>query len=156
MKVKPSSKDGKKEKLSISAMLASMGQKPDKPRKASSSGRPKTTPAQKLPSYTDGIDLPSSDDDDDDEYASEEEQQHSEVQKRSNQQQQRSDLKPLDVSITGKELKKREKKDLLLPKLLSRPSGRLLKMTTMLLLLLLLAELQSWLVKPKLMLMSKI
>ncbi|KAK9274958.1 hypothetical protein L1049_022215 [Liquidambar formosana] len=118
VKVKPSgkdaSKDGKKEKLSVSAMLASMDQKPNKPKKASSSsttsGKPKTRAAQKLPSYTEGIDLPPSDDDDDD-YASEEDQQN-DVQKRPNQQH-RSDLKPLDVSITGKELKKREKKDLL-------------------------------------------
>ncbi|KAK9282828.1 hypothetical protein L1049_008133 [Liquidambar formosana] len=111
---KDASKDGKKEKLSVSTMLASMDQKPDKPKKASSSsttsGKPKTKAAQKLPSYTEGIDLPPSDDDDDD-YASEEDQQN-DVQKRPNQQH-RSDLKPLDVSITGKELKKREKKDLL-------------------------------------------
>lgn len=105
---KEASKDGKKEKvLSVSAMLASMDQKPDKPKKASSSsttsGKPKSKAAQKLPSYTDGIDLPPSDDESD-EGASGDEQ----LQKRRNQQQ-----VDLNVSITDKELKKRDKKDVI-------------------------------------------
>ncbi|GAV61028.1 ABC_tran domain-containing protein [Cephalotus follicularis] len=113
-KTKPTSKDvskdGKKEKLSVSAMLASMDQKPDKPKKGSSSSlsavsnKPKPKGASKLPSYTDGIDLPPSDDEDE-EYDSEGEQQ-----KQLNRQQ-RNDLKVLDITISDKELKKREKKD---------------------------------------------
>ncbi|XP_059662014.1 ABC transporter F family member 4 [Cornus florida] len=122
MKVKPGSKDGlkdqKKEKLSVSAMLASMDQKTEKPKKGSSSssaasGKPKAKAAPK-PSYTDGIDLPPSDDDDDDDdvYASQEEQQEDGVFRRPNQQQ-RSEIRPIGISMANKELKKREKKDLL-------------------------------------------
>ncbi|XP_018832851.1 ABC transporter F family member 4 [Juglans regia] len=106
-------KDGKKEKLSVSAMLASMDQKPDKPKKGSSSSltsttsKPKTKVAPKVSSYTDDIDLPPSDDEDDD-YASQEEQ--TDGQKLSNRQQ-RSESKFLEISISEKEMKKREKKD---------------------------------------------
>ncbi|XP_062008946.1 ABC transporter F family member 4-like [Rosa rugosa] len=96
---KDASKDGKKVKApTVSAMLANMDQKPEKPKKASSSSA-KAKVASKLSSYTDGIDLPPSDDE------VEEEQQSN--------QQRRSEAKTLDVSITEKELKKREKKDLL-------------------------------------------
>lgn len=95
------SKDGKKEKLSVSAMLASMDQKPDKPKKAAASSKPKPKAASKLSSYTDGIDLPPSDDEEED-YASEEEQKSK-----------RTETKMLDTSITDKELRKREKKDML-------------------------------------------
>ncbi|KAG6686065.1 hypothetical protein I3843_11G000600 [Carya illinoinensis] len=107
-------KDGKKEKLSVSAMLASMDQKPDKPKKGSSSSltaatsKPKTKVAPKVSSYTDDIDLPPSDDEDDD-YASQEEQ--TDGQKLSNRQQ-RSESKLLEISISEKEIKKREKKDM--------------------------------------------
>ncbi|KAI3918372.1 hypothetical protein MKX01_041692 [Papaver californicum] len=59
---KTAAKDGKKEKLSVSAMLASMDQKADKPK------------APKRTSYTDDIDLPPSDEDDDE--FSEEHQQN--------------------------------------------------------------------------------
>ncbi|XP_057983024.1 ABC transporter F family member 4 [Malania oleifera] len=120
-KVRPSSKDaskdGKKEKLSVSAMLASMDQKPDKVKKGSSSAsttstKPKAKSTPKLSSYTDGIDLPPSDDDEEDYVSSEEGQQQSDVHKRSNQQH-RADVKPLEISLTDKETKKREKKDLL-------------------------------------------
>lgn len=99
-KAKASSKDApKKEKISVSAMLASMDEKPDKAKKvASSSNKPKPKP--KASTYTDGIDLPPSDDDDDD--LSEDESKQS-----------RPDFKPLEVSVTDKELKKREKKDIL-------------------------------------------
>ncbi|CBI18557.3 unnamed protein product, partial [Vitis vinifera] len=112
-KVKPSnkdaSKDGKKEKLSVSAMLASMDQKSDKPKKGSSSSstttsKPKAKAAPKLPSYTADIDLPPSDDEDD-AYSSEEDARL--------KRQQRAELKTLDISVTEKELKKREKKDML-------------------------------------------
>ncbi|GAB4828252.1 ABC transporter F member 4 [Ancistrocladus abbreviatus] len=107
---KDASKDGKKEKLSVSAMLASMDQKAEKPKKVStSSSKPKSKAAYKVSSYTDGIDLPPSDEEDDD-YASEEEQPEND--KYSNTQQ-RTDAKPLETSITDKELKKREKKDML-------------------------------------------
>ncbi|KAG4932906.1 hypothetical protein AAZX31_17G109200 [Glycine max] len=108
-KVKAGSKDPpKKEKISVSAMLASMDEKPDKPKKVpSSSSKPKPKSAPKASTYTDGIDLPPSDDEDDADLLEEGEA------KRSSQQQQRVDLKPLDVPIADKELKKREKKDLL-------------------------------------------
>nr|KYP63230.1 ABC transporter F family member 4 [Cajanus cajan] len=110
-KGKSSSKDApKKEKFSVSAMLASMDEKPDKPKKVSASSKPKPKSAPKASTYTDGIDLPPSDDEDDD--LLEEEEQQNNVSKRSSQQQ-RPDLKPLEVSIADKELKKREKKDLL-------------------------------------------
>ncbi|KAM5579897.1 ABC transporter F family member 4 [Rosa sericea] len=96
---KDASKDGKKVKApTVSAMLANMDQKPEKPKKASSSSA-KAKVAPKLSSYTDGIDLPPSDDE------AEEEQQSN--------QQRRSEAKTLDISITEKELKKREKKDFL-------------------------------------------
>lgn len=112
-KVKPSnkdaSKDGKKERLSVSAMLASMDQKSDKPKKGSSSssaasGKPKAKAAPKLPSYTADIDLPPSDDEDD-AYSSEEDARL--------KRQQRAEQKTLDISVTDKDLKKREKKDML-------------------------------------------
>lgn len=105
------SKDGKKEKLSVSAMLASMDQKPDKPKKGSSSSltatssKPKTKVAAKVSSYTDDIDLPPSDEEDNND-ASE-----VDVQNQFSRQQ-RSESKPLEISISEKELKKREKKDM--------------------------------------------
>ncbi|XP_058757315.1 ABC transporter F family member 4-like [Vicia villosa] len=96
-KAKASSKDvSKKEKLSVSAFLASAQEKSDKPKKASSSNKPK--PKLAASTYTDGIDLPPSSDDESEE---ELEQKH------------RPDVKPLEVSIAEKELKKREKKDIL-------------------------------------------
>ncbi|XP_027360765.1 ABC transporter F family member 4 [Abrus precatorius] len=111
-KTKGSSKDAsKKEKFSVSAMLASMDEKPDKPKKVSSSSKPKPKAAPKASTYTDGIDLPPSDDEDD-EVLLEDEQQQNNVPKRSSQTQ-RPELKPLEVSIADKELKKREKKDIL-------------------------------------------
>ncbi|KAG8488708.1 hypothetical protein CXB51_016694 [Gossypium anomalum] len=102
-KVKGGSKDVKKEKLSVSAMLASMDQKPEKPKKATST-KPKAK-GPKVSSYTDGIDLPPSDEEED-EYPSGEEQTLS-------NRQERQSLKPLDTSISEKELKKREKKEIL-------------------------------------------
>ncbi|KAJ8773459.1 hypothetical protein K2173_004289 [Erythroxylum novogranatense] len=116
-KAKSSSKDissdGKREKMSVSAMLASMDQKPDKTKKGSASStgasnKPKTKAAPKVSSYTDGIDLPPSDDEED-VYASEEEAEQLKLLNR----QKRSELKHLEISATDKELKKREKKDLL-------------------------------------------
>ncbi|CAI0402303.1 unnamed protein product [Linum tenue] len=100
---------GKKDKLSVSAMLASMDQKPDNPKKAPSSSKPKPKPKQKAQAYDD-IDLPPSDDDDDDDYVSGEEGNQMDAPKRSNQQQ---FLKPVEASLSEKELKKRERKELL-------------------------------------------
>lgn len=109
---KDTSKDGKKGKLSVSAMLANMDEKPNIPKKGSSSSmstssKPKTK-APKVSSYTDNIDLPPSDEDED--YASEEES--ADAKKQSNRQM-RNDSKSLETSISEKELKKREKKDML-------------------------------------------
>lgn len=109
---KDTSKDGKKGKLSVSAMLANMDEKPNIPKKGSSSSmstssKPKTK-APKVSSYTDNIDLPPSDEDED--YASEEES--ADAKKQSNRQM-RNDSKSLEISISEKELKKREKKDML-------------------------------------------
>ncbi|GMN68044.1 hypothetical protein TIFTF001_037103 [Ficus carica] len=103
-----SSKDGRKP--SVSTLLANMDQKPDKPSKGSSSSM-KAKKAPKAAAYTDGIDLPPSDDEEE-ENVSEEEQQEGDGPRRSSHQK-RPDSKTLDVSITDKELKKREKKDLL-------------------------------------------
>ncbi|XP_057501392.1 ABC transporter F family member 4-like [Actinidia eriantha] len=107
---KDAAKDGKKEKLSVSAMLASMDQKPDKGKKtpaSSTSSKPKAKSPAK-PSYVDGLDLPPSDDEDDG-YGSQEEQQQNHAHKQSSRQQRG----PLEISVTDKELKKREKKDML-------------------------------------------
>ncbi|KAJ6901423.1 hypothetical protein NC651_019248 [Populus alba x Populus x berolinensis] len=110
-KAKASNKDGKKEKLSVTAMLASMDQKPDKPKKGSSSTLTSSKPKPRsAPTYTDGIDLPPSDDEEEGN-GLEEEQQQDGTSKRTSQR--RSELKPLDVPLSDKELKKREKKELL-------------------------------------------
>lgn len=101
------SKDGKKEKFSVSAMLASMDQKPEKPKKASVSSKPKSKGPPKVSSYTDDIDLPPSDDEE--EYASGEDQQHD----ARDTLLQNKEPKLLETSITDKELKKRQKKDML-------------------------------------------
>ncbi|CAO2827540.1 unnamed protein product [Amaranthus hypochondriacus] len=96
-----SSKEGKKEKLSVSAMLANMEQKTDKPKKAAASSKPKAKPVS---SYTDDIDLPPSDDD---YYGSEGELQQE------NNHSRKAESMILETSVTDKELKKREKKDVL-------------------------------------------
>ncbi|KAG9160251.1 hypothetical protein Leryth_022560 [Lithospermum erythrorhizon] len=104
---KDTGKDVKKEKLSVSAMLASMDQKAEKPKKgttSTSSAKPKSRASAKPSSYTDDIDLPPSDEEEE-EIGSEELQQTG--------RQQKSDAKSLEISITDKELKKREKKDML-------------------------------------------
>ncbi|KAL2932492.1 ABC transporter F family member 4 [Bienertia sinuspersici] len=101
-------KDGKKEKFSVSAMLASMDQKGEKPTKAPVSSKAKSKAPPKASSYTDDIDLPPSDDDDDD-YVSEGED---DIQKR-NSLQQKTESKLPGTSVTDKDLKKREKKDMM-------------------------------------------
>ncbi|KAL9239683.1 hypothetical protein vseg_013983 [Gypsophila vaccaria] len=108
--VKVSGKDAKKEKISVSAMLASMDQKPDKPKKASTSSKPKSK-VPKAPTYTEGIDLPPSDDEDE-EYVSGGEEEQIAVSKRTIAQQ-RNEAKLLNTGLSDKELKKREKKEML-------------------------------------------
>ncbi|KAL3718729.1 hypothetical protein ACJRO7_003786 [Eucalyptus globulus] len=108
---KDGAKDGRREKLSVSAMLASMDQKPEKPKKGSSSsvssnaGKSKAKTASKQTAYIDGLDLPPSDEDED--YASDEES------KRLSRQQRAAETKALETSVSEKEIKKREKKDVL-------------------------------------------
>ncbi|KAJ8541684.1 hypothetical protein K7X08_002500 [Anisodus acutangulus] len=101
---KDSSKEGKKEKLSVSAMLASMDQKPEKPNKGSGAGKPKPNAVPKASGYTDGIDLPPSSDEEEEHLLEEEEDQR---------RHRRNEAGALDTSISYKELKKREKKDML-------------------------------------------
>ncbi|CAA0838865.1 ABC transporter F family member 4 [Striga hermonthica] len=105
------SKQSGKEKLSVSAMLASMDSKPDKPKKGPTFSKLKPKAAPKVSSYTDGIDLPSSDEEEDDVLGSEEEQKQYDTH-RNPARQTRTDARPLDINISNKELKKREKKDL--------------------------------------------
>lgn len=92
-----SSEVGKKEKLHVSTLLASMDQKIDQ--------KKKDKPKSKVPrSYTDDIDLPpmNDDDDDDEDYVLEEEHQKP-----------RRETKLFDTSITDKELKKRGQRETL-------------------------------------------
>ncbi|GAA0186752.1 translation elongation factor [Lithospermum erythrorhizon] len=96
---KDTGKDVKKEKLSVSAMLASMEQKPENPKKGSTSTKPKSKAAVKPSSYTDDIDLPPSDDEED--------------EQKETRRQQRNEGTALEISVTDKELKKREKKDMI-------------------------------------------
>lgn len=101
-------KEGKKEKLSVSAMLASMDKKPDKAKKPSSSGSTnKLKPKTAASSYLGDVDLPPSDDEDEAEV-----DQLNDAHKQVGRQN-RGDTKSLDISISEKELKKREKKDML-------------------------------------------
>lgn len=98
---KSKSKESKEpKKMSVSQMLASMDNKPEKPKSAAGS-KPKPKAAVGKSSYIDGLDLPPSDEDEDSET--------DEAAKASRG----SDFKDskLEVSVTGKELKKREKKD---------------------------------------------
>ena len=139
---KDSSKDAKKGKFSVSAMLANMDEKPKKGSSSNASSKPKTK-APKVSSYTDDIDLPPFDDEDD---ASEEDL--SDAKKR----QMRNDSNSLDIAISEKELKRRT---YLLSMQQSRQNGRPLGMTMMFLLLLLIAGLQFLMGMMKLMPMSK-
>ncbi|KAH0751706.1 hypothetical protein KY285_004854 [Solanum tuberosum] len=107
------SKEGKKEKLSVSAMLANMDQKPEKPNKGSlatgaSKAKPKAAP--KASAYTDGIDLPPSDDEEE-EYLPRSEEVEEQIN--AHRRHGRNEAGPIDTSISYKELKKREKKDVL-------------------------------------------
>lgn len=101
----PSNKSKSKEskepkKMSVSQMLASMDQRPEKPKSAAGSKSKPKAPVGKS-SYIDGLDLPPSD---------EEEESESEESAKARRGSDMKDSK-LEVSITDKELKKREKKD---------------------------------------------
>ncbi|XP_022756184.1 ABC transporter F family member 4-like [Durio zibethinus] len=106
-------------------MLASMDQKPDKTKKgvssfSATSAKPKVK-GSKVSSYTDGFDLPPSDEEEvEDEYASEEEQTQS-------NRHQRQGLRSLDTTISEKELKKREKKEMLAAQAAERAKQEALK-----------------------------
>ncbi|KAL8544213.1 hypothetical protein ACS0TY_004668 [Phlomoides rotata] len=105
-------KQSGKEKMSVSAMLASMDSKPEKPKKgASASTKPKPKAAPKGSSYIDGIDLPSSDEEED-VVDSQIELKQDEVHKQSIRQG-RNSGKPLETTLSEKEQRKREKKDMM-------------------------------------------
>lgn len=105
-------KQSGKEKLSVSAMLASMDAKAEKPKKgASASTKPKQKAAPKTSSYIDGDLLPSSDEDED-VVDPEVELNQDEVPKQSIRQS-RNSGKPLETTISEKEQRKREKKDMM-------------------------------------------
>ena len=99
-----SAKDGKKEKLSVSALLASMDQKS----KSSSTAAKKAKGKPNSSSYTDGLDLPPSDEEDEvnDLNSGEVETKSSRVSRAS-----RVSASELSVGPSTKELKKREKKE---------------------------------------------
>lgn len=129
-KSKQSNKEGKKEKLSVSAMLASMDQKPDKAKKVTSSSsttrNPKPKAPPKLQSYAD-IDLPPSDDEEDDaEYESGEEELQKGGPKKPSRKERAND-RNLEISITDKELKKREKKDMIHAQVIEQAKQEALK-----------------------------
>lgn len=106
---KEAPKAGKK--LSVSAVLASMESNPDKPNKTSTSNKPKPKAAPKVSSYTDGIDLPPSDDEEGD-YVSDGEEEQDLVLKRLNLQAE-AEAKLRESIVTDKEIKKREKKEMM-------------------------------------------
>ncbi|GLJ17763.1 hypothetical protein SUGI_0310080 [Cryptomeria japonica] len=85
--------------MSVSAMLASMDNKKSEKPKASTTSKPKN---KAKPDYTDGLDLPPSDDED---------SEGEETYKPRRGGVDGNDGKPLEISVTDKELKKREKKD---------------------------------------------
>ncbi|CAK8541973.1 unnamed protein product [Lathyrus sativus] len=88
-----------REKKSAGPSAKAKANSKDVSKKESSSNKPKPKPAPKASTYIDDNDLPASDDDDD--FGEELEQKH------------RPDVKPLEVSISDKEMRKREKKDIL-------------------------------------------
>ncbi|VFQ94612.1 unnamed protein product [Cuscuta campestris] len=109
---KDTSKEGK-EKIVVSAMLAKM--EPSKKASSSSSSSSRTTRlAPKASSYTDGIDLPPSDDEDEEDVGPAETEAQNGDCKHGVKGRNRNDAEnTLDVSMTDKELKKREKKEML-------------------------------------------
>ncbi|MFS7961534.1 putative ABC transporter, AAA+ ATPase domain, P-loop containing nucleoside triphosphate hydrolase [Helianthus anomalus] len=91
-------KEGNKEKLPVSVMLANMDQKPYKAKKVT-----KPKPPTNSQTYAD-IDLPPSDDDDDVEYLFEDHKAGISRKERAN------DRRNLEITVTDRELKKREKR----------------------------------------------
>ncbi|KAG9455541.1 hypothetical protein H6P81_000049 [Aristolochia fimbriata] len=97
-----------KEKFSVSAMLASMDQKPEKSKPSSKS---KSKPKPKaVSSYTDGIDLPPSDSDEEEGVGLNNSEEHTEPSRRASRS--TVDL-AATASVTDREQKKRDKKDML-------------------------------------------
>uniref|UniRef100_A0A0C9RI79 TSA: Wollemia nobilis Ref_Wollemi_Transcript_18747_2680 transcribed RNA sequence n=1 Tax=Wollemia nobilis TaxID=56998 RepID=A0A0C9RI79_9CONI len=97
-KSKDNKDTAKKEKISVSAMLASMdGKKTEKP-KSSAAPKNKSKGSTAKSDYFDGVDLPPSE---------ESEGEEAPKARRGGG----DDGKPLEVTVTDKELKKREKKD---------------------------------------------
>ncbi|KAL4566282.1 hypothetical protein LXL04_030396 [Taraxacum kok-saghyz] len=128
-KSKQTNKEGKKEKLSVSAMLANMDQKPEKPKKATSSTsttttrNPKSKPPQKLQTSYADIDLPPSDDEEDE--VSEDESQLGQPKKLTRKE--RAHDRTLEISITEKDIKKREKKDMIHAQVIEQAKQEALK-----------------------------
>uniref|UniRef100_A0A2P2JAC2 ABC transporter domain-containing protein n=1 Tax=Rhizophora mucronata TaxID=61149 RepID=A0A2P2JAC2_RHIMU len=122
---KDAAKDGKKEKISVSAMLADMDQKPDKSKKVSKSTASGKSKAKAAPSYIEGIDLPPSDDEEAD-YVSGEEQEEAGARKQLNRKP-RDEPKLLEISVTDKEQKKREKKDMIAARVAEQAKKEALK-----------------------------
>ncbi|XP_010507437.1 PREDICTED: ABC transporter F family member 4-like [Camelina sativa] len=100
-KPKPSGQDSKKEKLSISALLASSS---TSKKMTTSSSTSEDIP--KASSYMDGVDLPPSDDEEDEDVSDEEQRQMDARRKHKSEQRQLD-----DIFVTDKEQKKREKKE---------------------------------------------
>ncbi|KAL8218586.1 hypothetical protein R6Q57_021959 [Mikania cordata] len=103
-----------------------MDQKPDKAKASSSSmtRKPKSKPPPKSQSYAD-IDLPPSDDEDDDmDYLSEEDGNNRGMMP---SRKERANDKNLEISVTDKELKKREKKDMILAQAVEQAKQEALK-----------------------------
>ncbi|XP_010921961.1 ABC transporter F family member 4 [Elaeis guineensis] len=92
---------GKKEKLSVSAMLASM----DKPKPSSSAASKKSKPKPNTNSYMDELDMPPTDDDDVDEYDLADVDEIPKPKTRS------AVTELTAATLSGKEVKKREKKE---------------------------------------------
>ncbi|KAK1416177.1 hypothetical protein QVD17_31966 [Tagetes erecta] len=108
-KGKHSNKEGKKEKVSVLAMLASVDQKPDKAKNVASSSstarNSKPKPSPKLQAYAD-IDLPPSDKEN---FSEEDENQEGRI-KKLRRKERASDKH--DIVVSDKKFKKREREDM--------------------------------------------
>ncbi|KAJ6806413.1 ABC transporter F family member 4 [Iris pallida] len=103
-----SSKAPKKEKISVSAMLASMDKPQPKSKPSSSSSRNPKSKAPKPSSYTDDIDLPPSDEEDEEDLKL--------LESKPNPSRSAAAAAAADLSaaaVSEKEIKKREKKDMI-------------------------------------------
>ncbi|XP_071704680.1 ABC transporter F family member 4-like [Rutidosis leptorrhynchoides] len=105
-------------------MLASMDQKPDKEKKVASARNPNPKTARKLHCYAD-IDLPPSEDEDDDEYLCEDDENQKGVKKLSRKE--RASDKNLEIVITEKDIKKREKRDMIAAQVLENAKQEAVK-----------------------------